>query len=122
MRPHTIWRRPLEMKSLATMRSYDVLSWVSQRDAGEPVLGKKIVDGTDCWELRLTDRKGKAVEYLIGAKRGLVRRRKYAEGTSTVDYDKINKVPSSAFDLPKGIRIVKVVGKVMYTIKDPFAP
>lgn len=80
---------------------------LSQLQAAHPKITSASLDGINCWKVETTDAKGNSSAAWVDKQYGLVRQYTADGKTTKVNYDKINAVPASEFEVPKGIKIIE---------------
>ena len=90
---------------------------LAKLEAQHPKVTSATLGGIDCWLIELAGEKGAPSQTWIDKKYGLVRQFKSGQTSMKMAYDKINAVPDSEFELPKGTKIVSVPGAPSVPIK-----
>jgi len=72
-----------------------------------PIMSSDTLDGVECWVVEtLLEEKDEASKVWIDKEYGLLRQAQQGEEIVKFAYDKINAVPDSAFELPKGVEVM----------------
>jgi hypothetical protein len=78
--------------------------------AKAPSLGEGAVDGEPAWIVETLGEDGKPDKLWIGQQHGLPRQMLVDGKTIKLNYSRINEVPDSEFELPKGVTVQDMGG------------
>jgi len=72
----------------------------------KPTIKQETLDGVACLRVDVKRQDGTAATYWLDTQYGLLRQSKIGDQVTKLKYEMINAVPDSAFELPKGVKVV----------------
>lgn len=72
----------------------------------KPTLKRETLDGVACLRVDVKRQDGTNATYWLDTQYGLLRQSKIGDQVTKIKYEEINSVPDSAFELPKGVKVI----------------
>ena len=86
---------------------------VDEFDSATPITGTETLDGVACWVMEAAPQgEAEKVKIWIDRDYSLIRQMQAGEELVKFEYDRINAVPDSEFNLPKGVKVMDM-GEMM---------